>query len=60
MEERLFVPAGAIMNSPGPSNFLMSQKHMFADIQINIYLPVDPSVVNEAFRLADFIDDHFD
>lgn len=33
---------------------------MFTNVEVNLLLPSDPSVINASFKLNDYIDDHFE
>lgn len=64
----MFVPylggagaAGQAVGAPtkigSPTNFMMPQAQMFVNIEINIFVPRDPYILNQEFRLQDVIED---
>jgi hypothetical protein len=67
VEEKMFVsqylgglPGEGKAVTSGSPVFLGSQKAMFSNIEMNIFIPRDPYVLNSEFRLQDMIEDHLD
>lgn len=48
------------MTSPTAGSGLMSQKQLFANIEINIWIPRDPYLLNLDFKLQDLVEDEIE
>ena len=48
------------MTSPMAGSGLMSQKQLFANIEINIWIPRDPYLLNLDFKLQDLVEDQIE